>query len=127
MKKIQFFSSTKFSEGIRHLFEEKGIIEVEAIETGRKIVEKATEDAIEVGAEDIKYEDNRLEFICDPNAFLNVQRELEKLNYKITNASVEYIPIKVQLLNDLDLEKCSSLYDKLEKIPEVVRLYDNIA
>lgn len=45
----------------------------------------------------------------------------------MTSAEVEYIPQKLQNLQDDELEVCKNLYDKLESIPEVVRLVDNIA
>lgn len=91
------------------------------------LLETATEDAIECGAEEVEMlEEGEIEFSCSPSAFQSVQRNLEQLNYKIVSATIDYIPNKLQTLSDSDLALCSSLYEKLENHPDVVRLYDNI-
>lgn len=113
-----------------YCFQEKGIIEV-AVDSEKpedELLETSTEHAIEAGAEDVKFiVKNVLQFSCGKSNLSSVVAELEKLGYKITNASVEYIPIKYQNVQDSDLETCQSLYQKLEALPEVVRLFDNIA
>lgn len=92
------------------------------------MLEAATEHAIESGAEDVELlEDNVLEFTCGKTNMRAVQNNLEKLNYNINSASVEYIPYKLQVLNEDELTLCAKLYEKLEAIPEVVNLTDNIA
>lgn len=91
-------------------------------------LERATDNAIEAGAEDVALlEENILKFVCSPSTFANVQNNLEKLNYKIISANIDYVPIKTQSLSETDLEVCSNLYDKLEAMQEIIKLYDNIA
>lgn len=114
---------------MKHLFEHKGVIETKAENAANLdvIVEKATEHAIEAGAEDVRLEGETLQFICDPKAFMSVQNNLEQLGYKITYSNVDFVPIKLQSLTENEIDTCAVLYEKLEKIPEVVKLYDNIA
>ncbi|XP_044260411.1 translational activator of cytochrome c oxidase 1 [Tribolium madens] len=113
----------KYSDGGgMHLFEEKGVIVAEMSE-----LEEATDHAIEVGAEDVKDTGGYLEFTCGASSLNKVVSGLEKFNYRIKSASVEFIPLKVQELSDEDLKICASLYEKLEGLSEVVRLSDNIA
>lgn len=112
-----------------HYFSEKGIIEasVESDKTEAEVLETSTEHAIEAGAEDVKFiEKDVLEFTCGKTNFSQVVTALENIGYKILSASIEYIPIKYQHLQDSDLETCKSLYSKLEALPEVVRLSNNI-
>lgn len=75
----------------------------------------------------MKISEGMLEWTCSPSSFPKLQDELEKLGYKITSASVEFIPLKLQSLTDQELEVCASLYQKLKALPEVVKISDNIA
>ncbi|KAJ8981949.1 hypothetical protein NQ317_002121 [Molorchus minor] len=124
---------SKFADGSgMHLFQEKGFIEAVPPEGApireEELLEKATEDAIETGAEDVKIiEENLVQFLCGKSNLKHLVEGLENVNYQVRSASVEYIPVKVQSLSDSDLELCKSLYEKLENLPEVVRLSDNIA
>jgi transcriptional/translational regulatory protein YebC/TACO1 len=56
-----------------------------------------------------------------------VRGKLEKLQYTIRAADCEFIPKMQVTLNDADLDAVKKLCDKLAEIPDVVRLYDNIA
>lgn len=126
------FCRCKFGDGGgMHLFEEKGIIETEIANPNAskgEIGDAAIEHAIESGAEDVKLiEDSVLQFSCGKTNLLQVVHGLEQLHYKIVSASVEYIPLRLQTLQESELVLCQNLYEKLESLPEVVRLSDNIA
>lgn len=123
MRLFSIFSSKFVDGGARHLFEEKGIIETE---NKKQDLERATEDAIEAGAEDVKLIEDQLQFISCANTFAKVQKNLFEMGYVIKNANIEYIPIKLQPLKESDMDICSNLYDKLENLQEVVKLHDNI-
>lgn len=115
------------------MFEEKGLIYAEVLPNDKQkshdeILEGATEHAIECGAEEVQLvEDNLLEFTCGASNLRSVRTSLDGLKYNITSASVEYIPVKMQQLTEEDLELCSKLFERLESLPEVIRLSDNIA
>lgn len=92
------------------------------------VIEAATEHAIISGAEDVKIVEGLLEFTCGKTNLKRVQEALEKeCNYAIRSASVEFVPLKLQQLTDEELELCAKMYEKLEALPEVVRISDNIA
>lgn len=93
-----------------------------------EIVEIATEHAIVCGAEDVTFVEGMLEFTCGKSNLKKVVAALgDECKYTINSASVEYIPLKSTALSDDDLEVYRKLYEKLEALPEVVRISDNIA
>lgn len=95
--------------------------------TQEEIIEAATEDAINCGAEEvILHDDGVLEFSCSGSSMRNVRDGLEKLNYDILSASVEYIAHKQAQLDESELVMFNKLLGKLEEIPEVVRLSHNV-
>lgn len=90
-------------------------------------MELATEHAIESNAEDVHLvDDSVLEFTCTKDSFEKTQTILEKLGYKILNSSVEYIPLTQVDLNEPDLIVYNKLVGKLEAMPDVVRIVDNV-
>lgn len=127
----EHFCSSKYGDGGGvHCFNEKGIIDakIETTKTEAELLDHATEDAIVAGAEEVKVlEEYVLQFSCGKTNLYQVVHQLESLGYQILSANVEYIPIKLQSLQDSELEICKHLCDKLEALPEVIRLSDNIA
>lgn len=116
------------------MFEEKGVVIAEILPTEKnkqeeEIIETATEHAIISGAEDVKISENEfLEFTCAKTSLKKVQDALEnECKYVIRSASVEFIPLKLATLTDEELEMCGKLYEKLEALPEIVKISDNIA
>lgn len=92
------------------------------------ILEAATEQAIECGAEEVNLLDEEtLEFICGSTNLRAVRDALEKAKYTISSASVEYIPLQLQKLSDSEMELCDKLFKKLDEMPEVVKISNNIA
>lgn len=129
----EYFSSKYTDGGGIHLFEEKGIILTDVLPSEKdkkeeEIVEIATEHAIISGAEDVKFFDGLLEFTCGKSNLKKVVQALENdCKYQIQSASVEYVPLKVVSLSDEDLQLRNKLYEKLETLPEVVKISDNVA
>lgn len=96
--------------------------------TGKQddLLEKATDDAIEAGAEDVTFiEDNLLQFICGPSNFKSVVHKLQD-KYKIQSASIEFLPNSYQNLTEDEMQTFQRLMDRLNAMPEVVRLFDNV-
>ncbi|CAH0549207.1 unnamed protein product [Brassicogethes aeneus] len=126
-------TGAKFGDGGgMHIFEEKGIIEAEIPENllgkaEEMIIESATDHAIESGAEDVRIDDKTLLFLCGKSNLNSVVTELENFKYKVTSASVEFIPLKTQSLQEMELQSCANLYERLQNMPELVKLTDNIA
>ncbi|XP_050298138.1 translational activator of cytochrome c oxidase 1 [Anthonomus grandis grandis] len=123
---------SKFGDGAgNHLFEEKGIIAAENPQLSSKSkdeqLELATEHAIESNAEEVILgDDNIFQFLCSSETFPQTQTMLEKLGYKIVDASVDYVPLKLQEISPSDYESYEKLLKKLNEMPEVVRLFDNV-
>lgn len=122
---------SKLAEGTAlHVFHEKGIIHAEKTNSSLKseeLLELATEHAIESNAEDVNLvDDSVLEFTCTKDSFEKTQTILEKLGYKILNSSVEYMPFSEVSLSEAELVVYKKLVGKLEEMPDVVRLFDNV-
>ncbi|KAL2728676.1 translational activator of cytochrome c oxidase 1 [Vespula squamosa] len=124
LKKI----NAKVSVGaINNSFEYNGII----ITDKKSILEKATEDAINVGAsdiEDIEDDDNKYYkvFICEPQLLSKITTKLKSLDYHIIDVREELIPIYVIKLSDDDLKVVKLAQKKLLQIDEIEEIYDNI-
>lgn len=113
------------------MFQQKGVIDAEnstlASKSAEEQLELATEHAIESNAEEVTaLEDNIFQFFCSPENFGQTQTLLEKLGYTILNASVDYLPLKMQELGENNLQLYERLMKKLDETPEVVRLFDNV-
>ncbi|RZF37104.1 hypothetical protein LSTR_LSTR013800 [Laodelphax striatellus] len=114
-------------------FVHKGIIRTKpkADANVENILDACIDDAITVGAEDA-FEDSAESgvflFHCDPNHVLTVKKKLIELGYEVIEADDYYIPLKTVTLTDdetiADLEKA---IEKLQALPEVVKIFDNIA
>ncbi|CAG9767204.1 unnamed protein product [Ceutorhynchus assimilis] len=125
-------TKSKFADGSGlHMFHEKGIIDAENTNLTSKPLkeqlELATDHAIECNAEEVEILDgNIFQFLCSKQNFPECQKLLENLGYRIVNASVDYIPNKMQEIGPTDLELFEKLMKKLDEMPEVVRLFDNV-
>ncbi|KAL1494354.1 hypothetical protein ABEB36_009966 [Hypothenemus hampei] len=126
-------TKSKYMDGAGvHSFNEKGLIQAENSSLSSKSQEEqleiATEHAIETNSEEvIQIDDNVFQFTCNKDAFLQTQNLLEKAGYKILDAGIDYVPHQLQNLNETDFELYAKLMKKLEDLPEVVRLFDNVA
>uniref|UniRef100_T1JEQ5 Translational activator of cytochrome c oxidase 1 n=1 Tax=Strigamia maritima TaxID=126957 RepID=T1JEQ5_STRMM len=123
-------TSSVYAEGIsKSAFTHKGVIIVE--DNGSLSLDKAVDVAIQAGAEDVTQittddGENAFQFFSDPGQFWNVRTNLQELNYVIQSSSVQYVPTVKQPLTDDDISIAEKLYDLLERLPEVVNIYDNI-
>uniref|UniRef100_A0A8D8VVH9 Translational activator of cytochrome c oxidase 1 n=1 Tax=Cacopsylla melanoneura TaxID=428564 RepID=A0A8D8VVH9_9HEMI len=91
--------------------------------------ETTVDDGIELGVEEVnksEVEEDHYEFITAPQDLMPIKTKLEKKNYEIVRADIEYIPNELAVLDETELEKITAVYAKLEAIPEVVHIYDNI-
>ncbi|KAF7394801.1 hypothetical protein HZH66_007975 [Vespula vulgaris] len=123
LKKI----NAKVSVGaINNSFEYNGII----ITNKKSTLEKATEDAINVGAsdiEDMEDDDKKYyKFICEPQLLSKITTKLKSLDYHIIDIREELTPLCVIKLSDDDLKIVKLAQEKLLKIDEIEEIYDNI-
>lgn len=57
---------------------------------------------------------------------MQIKGKLEKKGYDVIRAEVEYIPAELAVLSPEELEGITALYAKIEAVPEVIQIYDNI-
>jgi len=114
-----------------HSFELKGMVETSAPEDGSVDLDAATEIAIEAGAEDVKQaisDDNEhvLQYICDVQDLHQVRANLEEMNHDITTSRIQYEAISNKTITNEQMEIARELFDALEALESVTRIYDNI-
>ncbi|XP_022203134.1 translational activator of cytochrome c oxidase 1 [Nilaparvata lugens] len=117
---------------LRGNFVHKGIIKTKpkADANVENILDACIDDAITVGAEDAledSTESGVFLFHCDPNHVLSVKKKLIDLGYEVIEADDYYMPLKfVSLTDDETVEDLEKAIEKLNALPEVVKIYDNI-
>lgn len=110
---------------VSFLFNQRGVV---VAENPDNIIdeEKALEDSLEVDAEDIEYEDEVIQFFTGIADVSAVREALEKKNYKIASAQVEYLPTTETAIDDPDMQvKMSRLLDMLEDNDDVQNVWHN--
>lgn len=105
---------------IRWMFEKKGII---AIAINEKDKEEIELELIEAGAEDIEFLDDSIEIETKMEELENSRKAIEDLGYKITNATLAWIP--KEKLNG-NKEKVYSLFEALDDCEDVKEIYSNL-
>ncbi|KAL7642521.1 UNVERIFIED_CONTAM: hypothetical protein RMT77_007082 [Armadillidium vulgare] len=107
---------------VEDFFEEKGFVIAKSKD---KDINKAVDDAIEAGAEDVTEEEGMLTFVCEANDFYKVRNEIEKMNYDIDYADVEKIPHVMVPVNEDESDRVKLMLSRLEDHEEVVKVYCN--
>jgi YebC/PmpR family DNA-binding regulatory protein len=104
------------------LFEKKGSIVFE-----RKAIDEdeLIELALEVGAEDIREEENEIEIVTDPSMYEEVRDALEGKGLKYIQASIGMIPQNTVKLDEGKAEQMLKMIDKLEDNDDVQNVYAN--
>ena len=105
------------------MFEQKGIVTVEksaATET------KLMEAALDAGAEDITGESGAFEVVTPPDVLETVQQAIETSGIKIVSAEITMQPgSMVKLTTEKDANAMLRLYEGLEELDEVQKVYAN--
>lgn len=110
------------SGSVSFLFDSKGVISIEAAK------DKADElalVAIDLGADDVKVEDELVEVYCQPNDLEKVKKALEQNGFTVQNAEIEMVPKAQVALNADQAERTIKLMDKLEELDDVTKVYTN--
>ncbi|XP_020297021.1 uncharacterized protein LOC109861684 isoform X2 [Pseudomyrmex gracilis] len=93
-------------------------------------LDKAVEDAISVGAEDVEeFEENNVKYFrfkCEPKLVSKIKSLLESLHYSVVFAEEEYVPKTVINLNESDLKFVSEIHNKVLNLSDVNCIYDNL-
>ncbi|XP_039479637.1 probable transcriptional regulatory protein MYPU_6240 [Drosophila santomea] len=115
------------------LFEDFGLIETRydtaKLLNGPSLEDKATNDAIELGAEEIEIVDNTdgtVNFLCSPVVLTSLSRSLEKAGYTVENSEHIFSPMNVVQLSPADQKTYDVFIEKLRNIPGLEDIYDNV-
>ncbi|XP_015110993.1 translational activator of cytochrome c oxidase 1 [Diachasma alloeum] len=110
---------------LRNIFNHRGVIVTDA----QKDLDGATDDAIDVGAEEVEeFEDNGkfYKFYCHPSVLHKVVTKLQSLNYTVHSMDEEFTPNIVTKISADDSKKIDLLYKKLNQFEEIVSINHNI-
>lgn len=66
------------------------------------------------------------QFICEYSQLHKVKKNLEEKKYTIEDFKLTYIPKMMVSLSDDEMEFMSKIVQKLEELPEIVEVYDNV-
>jgi YebC/PmpR family DNA-binding regulatory protein len=108
---------------VRWMFERKGAI---TVPMEQKSKEELEEIAIEVGADDVKWNGNNLEIYTKPEDLETVKRALEERQIKIESASLDYVAKEEVVISEREKEQCEKLFEALDENDAVNEIYSNI-
>lgn len=103
------------------LFDKKGLI----VYPKNTDFDKLFEAALEAGADDVSDEEDQIEVLTDPAAFIEVRESLEKAGFKFESAEVTMIPQTMVKLEGKQAESMLKLMERLEDNDDVQNVYAN--
>jgi len=110
------------SGSVQWLFEQKGIIELDAKGRSADEIELA---AIDAGAEDVEADGDLVTVYTAPNRFEAVKKALEAQKLKITDAEISMRPSNTVRLEGEQAKKVIGLVEALEDLDDVQKVHAN--
>ncbi|XP_014474944.1 PREDICTED: translational activator of cytochrome c oxidase 1 [Dinoponera quadriceps] len=124
--KLKKCSGKIADSSIKNLFAHIGNIIVEKKGT----LEEATDDAINVGAENVEEfeedDEQYFQFTCDPKDTLKIKHLLESRQYYVVSVTNDYVPHNVVQLNESDLKSAFQIRERILSLEDINDIYDNI-
>jgi len=118
------------SKGVINIFERKGQIVARPPPDAVKDynIDKAEEDAIEMGAEEVEVDDDGIvEFLCGPLDFPEVKAKAEEMKYEVLDASVRYVPNQwMELTTERERTAFDGLIAALDNNQFVTAVHHNV-
>lgn len=109
---------------VSFMFDRRGIIEIE--KNSGLDYDELMMSALELGADDVTEYDDAYEIITSPEAYLDVKKGLEDLNYEFAQSDITFLPQNyVKLEDPEDIKKMEKLIDTLEDNDDVQDVYTN--
>ncbi len=105
------------------IFERKGVIDVETASVGD--VEEFILEVIDLGAEDVKEEDDLLEIITDPADYHSVLEGVKAKGVKISRSTITFLPKTYVSVSGETAAKVLKLLEALEDHDDVQEVYAN--
>ena len=108
---------------VSYMFKRKGLIVLE----NEYPEEKVMEDILGLDIIDMEIEDEEITIYTEPEKFLNVKDELDKLGYdKYLVSEVTFVPDNYITLDEEGQEKVMTLVEALEDLDDVQNVYHNL-
>ena len=108
---------------LEFIFSRKGIfiLQGEGLEE-----EEFTMEMIDVGAEDVEFEEDTVVVICEMGDFENISKRLQEMELEPQEAGLKRIPITTKEVGQKDYPKFEKLIDVIEDDDDVQKVYHNV-
>ena len=110
------------SGSVQWLFEQKGIIEIDA---GKRSPDDVSLTAIDSGAEDVETDGSLVSAYTTPGSFEKVKTALEKAGIKVASAEVSMRPTTTIRVDGDQARKVLRLVEELEDLDDVQKVHAN--
>ncbi|XP_022233272.2 probable transcriptional regulatory protein CCA_00169 [Drosophila obscura] len=118
---------------VGHMFQNCGLIQSQydtsKLLDGQSLEDRAVEDAIELGAEDIHIVDittGSINFFCNPLNVNSLSKKLVNIGYSIENCEHLYVSNNLVTLSIKERGAYDIFKEKLRNIPGLEDIYDNV-
>lgn len=108
---------------VKWMFERKGVITIECEDQKKEELELM---AIEVGAEDVRYEDSILYIHTKPEDLEKIKKALEDAQLKIESSVLGWIAREDVAVTDREKEASQKLFEALDENDDVQEIYSNL-
>jgi len=108
---------------VRWMFDRKGVITISGEGKTKEDLEMM---AIELGADDIKSNDNNLDIYTKPEDLETVKKSLEEKGIKIESSGLDYVAKEEVTLSEKEREQAERLFDALDENDAVNDIYSNV-
>ena len=108
---------------LEFIFSRKGIFLLQNEELEE---EEFTMEMIDVGAEDIEFEEDTVVVSCEMEDFGNISKRLQEMDLEPKEAGLKRIPITTKEINQKDYPKFEKLIDVIEDDDDVQKVYHNV-
>ena len=108
---------------LEFIFSRKGIflLQSEGLEE-----EDFTMEMIDVGAEDVEFEEDAVFVSCEMEDFGNISKRLQEMELEPKEAGLKRIPVTTKEINQKDYPKFEKLIDVIEDDDDVQKVYHNV-
>lgn len=109
------------------MFEKKGIIRIANFKSKINNLEEFQLNAIDLGSEDIKTENDDLAIYTKPEDLEKVKKGLEQQGVDVDYAEIEWFSKDPVKISDSAQKKIDSIFEELDDDPDINDYYTNIA
>ena len=88
--------------------------------------EDFTMEMIDVGAEDVEFEEDTVFVSCEMEDFGNISKRLQEMELEPKEAGLKRIPVTTKEINQKDYPKFEKLIDVIEDDDDVQKVYHNV-